>query len=754
MSAALMDGVGRLRGVWRRRRKRALLGLSLAILPWTMLLPHSLGAYRWGFIDRAEGYLYDMRVRAALTGGLDPRIVIVDIDENSLAVEGQWPWPRVRIACLLDLLFDEYRVRVVGFDVNFPEPQENSALRLIDMLAQKRLPPDLADWLQAQRASNEGDTRLAEAMVARDVVLGFVFKSTVEPGQPAEIGAIPGPIEVDGARLERVPWIDAQGYTGNLPVLQENATAAGFFDTPLVDEDGVVRRMPLIQRYRGGLYESLALAVARVATPGVRLEFGFRGSSAAVERLDFVALGDRVVRVDERGSVLTPFRGGVGSFPYVSAVDVLERRVPRDVLDDRIVLVGTSAPGLLDVRPTPVAKQYVGVEAHANMVAGLLDGNVKAVPPNVRAIDIVTLVSLFLLLGLVVANARPGSALLLVTAILVAIIAGNQWLFVRYGWVVPLAVPLIYVFLASFLLLAYGYFGEARRKRRLQGFFGQYVSPAIVRQLDTDDAELSLEGESRNMSVLFSDVRGFTTLSEGLTPRELTRMMNELLTPITEVIQAQRGTIDKYMGDAVMAFWGAPLADPEHARHAVLAALGLIDKAADLRETFASRGWPPIRIGVGVSTGTMNVGNMGSQFRMAYTVLGDTVNLGSRLEGLTKQYGVDVLVSDATRQAAADIVFREIDRVRVKGKLQPVAIHEPLGRRDLLSPDRVIAARRFEEALEAYRAQRFELAAGQLRELNEADGQELYAVYLRRIEHFLAHPPPADWDGVYVFETK
>jgi adenylate cyclase len=737
------------------RQTRTFIHLGLALLPLLLLLPHVLGLTRYGLIDRIEGYLYDFRVRQTLLPGQDPRIVIVDIDERSLAAVGQWPWSRTRLAELLDRLFDDYGARVVGIDITFPEPEKSTGLQLLRELSQSFAgDARIAPWVDARRGALDADQRFSEALVARDVVLGYVFKAKLDPGQPETVGAIPEPVAVSGATLTRVPWVEAVGYTGNLALFQQNASAGGFFNTSLVDDDGVVRRMPLLQRYRGNLYESLALATARLSKAGAALQFGFRGERSAAERLDYIELAGVRTRVDEHGAALTPFRGGVGSFPYVSASDVLAQRADAAVLKDRIVLIGTSAPGLLDIRPTPVANQYVGVEAHANMIAGLLDGNVRAVPPRALLLELTTLAALALLMILIVARVGPLKALAVVTGAALLAITSNLVLFRVYGWVLPLATPLIYVAAAAFLLLNYDYFIESRRKRRLQGFFGQYVPPDVVSELDADDAQISLEGESREMSVLFSDVRGFTTLSEGLSPRELTAMMNELLTPLTAVIQSQRGTIDKYMGDAIMAFWGAPLLDAQHARHAVLAALGMVQRLDAVRQDFARRGWPPVHVGVGVSSGLMNVGNMGSQFRMAYTVLGDTVNLGSRLEGLTKQYGVDILISAPTAAAIGDIVCREVDRVRVKGKNEPVAIFEPLGLASELTETQRLRIDRFEEALLAYRARDFTKAQDMLRELAAAQPEKLLDVYLERIAKFQLTPPPLDWDGVYVFMSK
>jgi adenylate cyclase len=304
------------------------------------------------------------------------------------------------------------------------------------------------------------------------------------------------------------------------------------------------------------------------------------------------------------------------------------------------------------------------------------------------------------------------------------------------------------------LQITYGFFVEQRNKRHLSQVFGQYIPPAIVNELDASGEEISLDGESREMSVLFSDVRGFTTISEGLDATELTRLMNEFLTPFTGVIQKHRGTIDKYMGDAVMAFWGAPLSDDEHARHALLTAFDMLRVVQQLDAPFRDKGWPQIRVGVGIASGTMNVGNMGSEFRIAYTVMGDTVNLGSRLESLTKQYGVDIIVNDKTAALVPDFTFRELDLVRVKGKTKPVAIFEPLGPTAEISEQGRKQLAAYIAALTDYRAAKWELAATAFEALKHKEDDLLYNVYLDRIDNFRRSPPPQGWDGVFDHLSK
>jgi adenylate cyclase len=424
------------------------------------------------------------------------------------------------------------------------------------------------------------------------------------------------------------------------------------------------------------------------------------------------------------------------------------------VLRGRIALLGASAAGLLDLRSTPVGQRYIGVEAHANLIAGLLDGAIRQQPAWSDGLEFVLLLLIALLTALLMPRLTPLAALALVFVMLAAAMAGNLWVWSALGLVVPIASLLSFILAASMLQITYGFFVEQRHKRHLSQIFGQYIPPALVEEIDASGAQISLEGENREMSVLFSDVRNFTTISEGLDATELTRLMNEFLTPFTGVIQRYRGTIDKYMGDAVMAFWGAPLNDAEHARHALLAALDMLRVVRELDAPFSARGWPSIRVGVGIASGPMNVGNMGSEFRIAYTVMGDTVNLGSRLEGLTKQYGVDIIVNDIAAGQVPEFAFRELDRVRVKGKSEPVAIFEPIGPRQALSAEAAERLAAYTAALALYRDQQWEAASDAFMTLRQHSDDLLYNVYLDRIRNFRQSPPPASWDGVFAHLNK
>ncbi len=742
------------------RSVRLLVRVLISGLLLALFTLHIAGSPRFELIDRIENYLYDVRVRLTMPATVDDRIVIIDIDEASQAELGQWPWPRDTLATIVDRLFDDYSVRVLGLDVLFAEAEERSDERLLNALAASPIAADPAVARELSRLGESLDSnyRFADSLIARDVVTGFVFKDSLGAGEPLATGTLPAPV-IRAVAIEAldVPFVTAQGFTSNLSELQENAVDGGFFDAPIIDSDGVFRRAPLVQKFNGDLYPSLALAVARVVlgNPDIGLEFATRedGRMSGID-LEALTLGEQRIPVNAQVAVFIPFRGPQESFPYVSAADVFKGSAPVEVLQGRIALLGASAAGLLDLRSTPVGQRYIGVEAHANLIAGLLDNAIRQQPAWSDGLEFILLLVVAVLTAALLPRVAPIAALTLVIAMLGAVMAGNLWLWSAFGLVVPIASVLSFILLVSMLHITYGFFIEQRNKRRLSQVFGQYIPPSLVDEIDASGEDISLEGESREMSVLFSDVRGFTAISEGLDPTELTQMMNEFLTPVTGAIQNHRGTIDKYMGDAVMAFWGAPLTDTEHARHALRAAFEMLSVVRQLDSSFRDKGWPPIRVGVGIASGAMSVGNMGSEFRIAYTVMGDTVNLGARLESLTKQYGVDIIVSDRSAALVPEYTFRELDLVRVKGKQQPVAIFEPLGRADDVSTQARAQLAGYTSALAAYRARQWDAASSAFETLKQQSDDVLYNMYLDRIDNFRRSPPPASWDGVFDHLSK
>ncbi len=730
---------------------------SLGLL--AILLVDTTGLYKYGFLQHLENWTYDTRLNFTLPNTIDKRIVIVDVDEKSLAQVGRWPWGRDKLAQIVNNLFDEYKVKSLGFDIVFAEKDESSGLQLFDALAKNQLKDNLdyKNTLNDIRNSLEYDSIFAKSLKGHPITMGYYFKTQTKIN--SSTGVLPKPLSPIAEKdSKRLGINKAAAFVGNLSILQSAAQTGGYFDNPFVSSDGVFRRVPLVQIYQRNLYSSLALSLTALSIKDSRILLSVESDNSqganTYYALESIHLGDNHIPVDIDGAVFVPYRGKSHSFPYVSAVDILNKTADANILKDAIILVGTSAPGLLDLRSTPVQNVYPGVEVHANIIAGILDSTIKHKPAWTVGYEFISLLLIASVMAFLLPVLSPLMAALFTLAIITTVIFGSllAW---NSNLILPMASPLFLTLLLFILHMTYGFFIESRGKRQLASIFGQYIPPELVDEMSLSPGNYSLEGESREMTVLFSDVRGFTTLSEGLNPKELTQLMNALLTPMTRVIHKNRGTIDKYMGDAIMSFWGAPIEDPEHARHALYAAIEMMQELKIMQAEFKERGWPAVNIGIGLNTGEMNVGNMGSEFRMAYTVLGDAVNLGSRLEGLTKAYGVDIIVGKLTKDQIPEFIFRELDLVRVKGKNKPVAIFTPLGHKNDISKDASSELVRYKQALIAFRAQKWDNAEMDFFTLSRLNPDALlFQEYLTRIQNYRKNPPGENWDGVYTHTTK
>lgn len=737
---------------------RHLIRYAISLVLFVFFIVYIHGAVSLKLVDQLERYSYDARVRLAMPHTLDKRIVIVDIDDKTLKEQGQWPLPRDKFATLIDQLIDRYHVKLVAFDVLFSEPDRSFDLSLLDQLESGPLKGDSSFMAQADkvRPQIERDKIFGVSLQHRPVVLGSVFYDASTTRQEA-VGQLPPPAIADArGRYALIEFPKSVSYTTNLPVLASAAASQGFFSNAQ-DADGSVRHVNLLQEYQDNVYGSLDLAVLQVLQNGAPVTLGFDEGGQDMGHLEDVVVGNATIPVDDQMDALVPFRDtAFKAFPYVSATDVIKGVADPALLKDTVVYVGTSAPGLLDLRTTPVGNSYPGVEVHANFLSGVFDNRVMNDHPQYRngaETILLFLVSVLVTWIAIRKSVITGTVVTLVTG--VVILVGNLLLW-KYAQVVfPLAPPLIFLLALFILHSLYGFFVESRGKRHLSKMFSQYIPPELVEEMDDRKDTASMESESRELTVMFADVRDFTSISEALQPKDLSQLMNEYLTPMTRVIHTHRGTIDKYMGDAIMSFWGAPLHYPEHARYAVETALKMTDTLAELNQTFKAKGWPELRIGVGITTGVMSVGDMGSEFRRAYTVMGDAVNLSSRLEGLTKEYKVQILCSEMTKDAAPEFQYLELDRVRVKGKEKPVGIYEPLMHKDKMDKDMKGLLLRHKQALTAYRSQDWDNAEKEFFSLQQSNpGRPVYGMYLDRIAYFRAHSPGAGWDGVFTFKTK
>ncbi len=738
--------------------------IAVALVPLLFALLHATDALPIGVLQRLDSIIYDARLRWTMPRTLDERIVVVDIDEKSLAEVGHWPWARIRLAELVDELFDRQRVSVVGFDVVFPEEDDTSGLHQLRRLASGDLKdePGFVQKLQQLQGALDYDALFAKSLSQRPVVLGYYFTSD-RGGRTA--GVLPAPVmdkdALQGRPIRVWSW---NGFGANIEPLTRAAQLGGFFN-PIPEGDGIVRSVPLLAEYQDRYYESLTLAVFRLVTglPSVEPGFPGDGSTADYHNLESVRLrlGQKTfaIPVAERLTTLVPFRGRGGpeggSFRYLSASDLLAKRIAPDTLKGKIVLVGTTAPGLMDLRATPVGETYAGVEIHANLLSGLLDNRMLVKPDYAQGFDVVIL----LVAGIALAVALPllsaRRAVVLSVLVIAGIVGLNFALYTGAGLVLPLAAALSMAIVTSALNMSYGYFVESRSKRELANLFGTYVPPELVDEMVKDPDSYSMKAASRELTVMFCDMRNFTKVSEKLQPAQVQELLNTLFNRLTDVIRGNRGTIDKYMGDCVMAFWGAPVEIEQPAHYAVKCALEMANAVRRINEEQRARGMAEIGVGIGLNTGMMFVGDMGSDIRRSYTVIGDAVNLGSRLEGLSKVYGVDIVASETTRRQAPEFEWQEIDRVRVKGKEQSVAIYwpaAPAGRIDQAAREEL---RTWAAFLDAYRAQDWDHCEMLLADLRRANPKKyLYELYAQRVASLRTQPWDPEWDGTSRFETK
>lgn len=701
--------------------------------------------------QRMEFIAYDLRLNTTLRHkDVDRRIVIVDIDEKSLAQQGRWPWPRDKIAALTKKLYDS-GVVVIGYDIFFSEPERNPAVEIISRLKPlTHQDSQLIGNLQQLTPEFNNDRKLAATLAGHDLTLGYLFHE--EKTKPT--GELPAALlKLSPEQAARSGVKEMPNYTTNIPLLQRAAASSGFVTT-WPDADGVIRRTPMIVRHGDNIYGSLSLNVAKqyLFLDDVNINTTTIGKIDAVEK---IVLGGSTIRTDGLGFALVPYRGPAGSFPYVSATDVLDNDFDPTLLDGAIVLIGSTAVGLGDLVATPVENIYPGVEIHATMISAILDDYFPTEPAWADGANLSTTLGVGILLSLLLPLLSP--AWLLTTSIVVAggMIWGNFWLWQEKGLALALAWPLLLILSLAVLNITYGFLRENHKRTQLKNVFGQYVPPQLVEVMSYDPKAYSFEGESREMTVLFADIRGFTTLSESLSPSDLRKLLNRYFTHMTEIIFQHQGTIDKYVGDMIMAFWGAPLNDPHHAKHAIDAALEMLTKTEALKPQLLAEGYPEINIGIGLNTGMMNVGDMGSSYRRAYTVLGDNVNLASRIEGLTKYYDVGLVVGERTREAAGDFLFRQLDRVKVKGKSSGVIVYQPICRRSDAKPELITELERHQQALAAYYERNWEQATVIFNELHATHPQiQIYALYLERISHLKQRNPGPEWDGVYERREK
>ncbi|CAL7962627.1 adenylate cyclase [Gammaproteobacteria bacterium] len=693
-------------------------------------------------LTRVNLIFYDVNLKIFHKKNKSTDIVIVDIDEKSLQDEGRWPWSRNKIAAMTKNLQNS-DAAVIVFDILFPEQEPDIADTLLKHARQgKDIAPQVIDYLSQQLPSFDNDKIFASALTKSDVVLGVFFSkdlyhSTGKLGKP--IFSLAQPVEL--------VVLHESKFIGNTPVLADAVRYTGF-TTTIPDVDGYLRRAPLLIEHNKELYPSLALATVKAYLLTEKFSLDLRDLGKSKIFLG-VTLGNTYIPTDLAGNVLITYGGPAFSFPYVSATDVLHNKFPPQTFAGKIVLIGSSAIGIGDLHATPLQSVgYPGTEVHASIIASILNKNIISSPLWLVGIERIVIV-IISLIATILAAYLPALGLILLTAgIMLLLFIFNAVLLAKCDWILPhLVLPYLQLLFLGIINSGCGYLFETRSRKKLHAVYGQYVSAAhIDKMLELPDKH-PLDGNTKMMTVLFADVRSFTSISEKLDAKGIKKFLTTLFTPFTEIIFDCKGTIDKYVGDMIMAFWNDPIDDPEHASHAVQAALRMQSKVRELVPVFAEQKLPSIGVRIGVNTGMMHVGDMGSEYRKAYTVLGDAVNLASRLEGVNKMYGTLILVSQETKDLCNNIVFRFVDCIFVKGKATPTNVYEPL----CLLSDKTAALEteltQYNKALELYNASNWSEAREKFTKLaKQYPETQTYTIYLERVSQYEASPPPLGWD--------
>jgi adenylate cyclase len=626
---------------------------------------HGVHIYRLPYLDRLDALIYDTRLVAQTPPKVHETVVIVDIDEASLAAFGRWPWNRTTLAALTYQLTDLQQVAALGFDMVFAEAESPSS-----------------------------DLAFVKALEKQSVVLGYYFTSD-RAGHTS--GALPRPAFVPFTQKEQDFNIhNWTGYGANLPSFVGAAPQAGFFNA-ISDADGLIRSAPLLTEFQGQYYESLALGLYRrylaatqttggilpSVTPSLAQEAPIgQGDYRHVSHLTLTGTHwTRQIDVDDAVGMLVPYRGkgGVngGSFSYLSAKDVLQGQIAAGSLKNKIVLIGSSAPALEDLRATPMGGAYPGVEVQANLIAGLVDGSPPNRPDFALGFEVFELLCLSLLLLALLPRLSAALSMLVSAGLLAGLWLLHTYLHWTLGWVLPVAASLALVLTAYVAHSSLGYLIEGQRRKHLVQLFGSYVSPRWVSQMVRTNQRYSMQASNQVLTVMFCDMRGFTRLAGQLEPLKLQALLNDIFSRLSHVIQQHGGTIDKYMGDCVMAFWGAPEPQADHAARAVRCALELQSTMQAFNLTRNDARATPIQMGIGIHTGLMCVGDMGSTIRRSYTVIGDAVNIASRLEGLCKTYEVGIIASSATQQAAdlPQLAWRDLGSATIEGSDTSIHIY-------------------------------------------------------------------------------
>lgn len=715
------------------------------------------------FLEVMELKTIDLRYISRGGSENESDVVLAVIDEESIDKEGKWIWPRSKMANLVKKL-SEAGAGVISFDVGFLEPDEKSVVRTIEDIEKNLTILDVKTraYLEELKRASDNDQLLADAIAESKatVVLGYFFQmEKLHSGDFDEELLKIQRKNIQSSRYVQVkfhsekamdtPVIEAQVANANITAISQATPYSGFFNM-FPDRDGVVRWIPAVIDYSDEMYAPLSLMTLSA----------FKGTQPLVVVADYgiekIQFDDIAIPTDELGRIMINYRGDAKSFRHIPVTDILNGKVPESELKGKVVIVGATAIGIYDMRVTPFSSVFPGVEIHASIVDSVLRGEFLYHPTWAAVFDILAIVLAGLLLGVVLPRAGVFLGILTVSVLFFGHIFFCQYLFSRQGWILNMVYPLVVVLSVYISITVYKYLSESRQKRFIRSAFSTYLAPTVVQQLIDSPENLELGGEEREITAFFSDVQGFTSISEKLTPHELVELLNEFLTEMTNIILEHEGTVDKFEGDAIIAFYGAPNALENQAETACLTCVDMQKRLGELREKWHQEGKPELKMRIGLSTGPAVVGNMGSRNRMDYTMMGDTVNTAARLEGVNKIYGIYTLVCETTFKKASQRVWgREIDAINVIGKAEPVTVYQLLGYSEDIDETMLKMTGLYAEGLLLYRQQHWGSAIEKFDAALNVSPDDGPSKEMRdRCAAYKIEPPSQDWDGSYTMKTK
>lgn len=716
------------------------------------------------FFDLIELKTYDLRFLSRGRHKTSNAVVLAVIDEKSLDEQGRWPWPRSKIAALVNAL-NKDEAKVIGFDIGFLEPDQNSNLKLLNQFEDQINDLNIKDnkligFVKEGKAEADNDLALANAIKNSSVavILGYFFHTSQASleYQIAQEEVDRRLVQIEPSKYPIIiykdqkpknsPFLKAYIPEGNLEIFTNATQYSGYFNT-MPDRDGVLRWIPLIIQCGENIFPPLSIQCARhyLDMPQIMVKVVIYG-------VEGIQMGKRFIPTDEFGRILINYSGPPKTFSHFSITDILNNRLPGGTFKDKIVLVGSTAEGIYDARNTPFSNVHPGVEIHANVIDSIMRTDFLNIPKKANVYNLLAILAIGILMGAVLPRLNAIKGALFAAGLFFAFIMMAFWLFTGLGVWLNMVCPLLVLLIAYLSITVFHYFTEERKRKEIKSAFSRYAPGSVVNEICNHPEQLKLGGEEREISVLFCDLIGFTGYSEIYQPNAMITILSEYFNEMTEQVFSFQGLLKEYVGDELMAIFGAPLVQKDHAHRACLAALAMRDRLKTLRPIWEDMDRPALRARTGINTGMMLVGNVGSKYRFSYGALGDHVNLGSRLEGLNKMYGTEILIGENTARMVNDsFLLREVDYVRVQGKEEPVRFYELLGSALTVLPEKMEQAfNYYASGLEAYRSQNWEDAIDLFKK-----GQKLYSedksfqVMALRSRIYQRDPPKGEWDGVF-----